>query len=122
MLEHAAIVPAKVAAIDYRSAVRNVGVVVIDHHSATPIRLPIVIAPAIVAKQSQGNADGGKSDSDTYRKTYRRRRYIKASIGRNPPTVDPPGVVVRHVHDFGIYGNNFDQTAVVHHALLGRIS
>ncbi len=81
MFEDAPIVRAEAATIDDRSAVRNIGVVVINHHSAAPVWFPIVIAPAVVSKQSNGNARGeSESNPDAQNDSRRRRRNVKARV------------------------------------------
>src|SRR5260370_3145075 len=47
----------EVVAIDDRSAVRNVGVVVVDHCSAMPVVSPVMPAPPISSKKADAKAD-----------------------------------------------------------------
>ena len=81
MLENTAIVSAKVAAIVYRPAVGNVRIVVVRYDTAAPVWHPGVITPAVVSKQSNRDADGGKSDPETERYSEGWRSHIKACIG-----------------------------------------
>jgi len=81
MLENTAIVSAKVAAIVYRPAVGNVRIVVVRYDTAAPVWRPGVITPAVVSKQSNRDADGGKSDPETERYSEGWRSHIKACIG-----------------------------------------
>jgi hypothetical protein len=67
MFEDTAVVAAKIAMIVYGGAAGNVGGVVIEHGTAAPVRRPTVKAPSVVGKQPDGNADGGKSESQTDR-------------------------------------------------------
>lgn len=122
MFENAAIVAPKVAAIKYRGTARNIGGVVVLDYATAPVRRPVVITPTVVGKQSNGNADRGKSKPHSQGESEGRWRYIKARVGRNPPAVDPPRVIVRDVNEARIYGNNCDEAAAVIHALLRRVS
>jgi hypothetical protein len=65
MLENAAIVAAEMAVIIYRGAPRKIGGVVVEHRTASPVRRPAVESPAVVGKQPNGNANCGKSKSQT---------------------------------------------------------
>jgi hypothetical protein len=87
MLENAAIVAAKMAMVEHGAAARKVGGMVIEDGAAVPVRRPGVETPAVVSKQSDGNAYSGKSESQTYGQAKRRRSYIKAPPGRNPSAV-----------------------------------
>src|ERR1700733_3632845 len=77
-------------------------------------------APAVMSKESDGNADGGKPESETNCQPQRRRCYIKARIGRDPSAVDAPWIVIGHVHHAGIDGSNQDLSAVIINTLLWR--
>src|SRR5580698_4541597 len=118
MLENAAIVAAKVAMVEHRGAARKIGGMVIEHGAAVPVGGPGVETPAVVSKQSDRNADGGKSESQTYGQAKRWRSHIKTTPGRNPSAVYAPRVVVGHVHHGGIHGSNQNLRAIVINALL----
>src|SRR3984885_3526811 len=121
MLEDAAVVAAKIAVIVHAGAARIVGGVIIEHGTAAPIGRPTVKTPSVVGKQPDGNADRGKSKSETDRETHWRWTDVKARVGRNPANaIDAPRIVVGHVHQGGIYRSDQDLAAVVIHTLLRR--
>ncbi len=69
VLEDAAISGAEIAVIDYRSAARNVRVVVVHHYAAVPVGRPGVISPPEVSEETNSDADA-KADGKASAKRH----------------------------------------------------
>jgi len=95
----------EVVAIDDSSAVRNVGVVVVDHPMTMPIASPVMPAPAKSTKEADAEAD---SKSNTRSRQKDPRHGIPAWICDDRLTVDEPRIVRGHVDHFGIGRLNDD--------------
>src|ERR1700730_2233732 len=107
--------PAEVVPIDDRSTVGDIGVVVVDHPVAMPVRSPVTPAPAKASEEtdSKSNAEGdrgaAKKDSG-----YR----IPARISDDRCAVDQPRIVRRHVNHFRIGRLDDDRVALSLYLLL----
>ena len=101
------IVVVEVVAINDRSAVRDVGVVVVDHPMAMPVASPVMPAPTISSEEAdsksnpEGNYGTGKKDSG---------HRIPAWISNDRLAVHEPRIIGRHVHDFRV--GRFDDNCV----------
>ena len=93
------VVAAKVVAIDDRSAVRDIVVVVVEHPVAMPVPSPVVPAPS----KSTEEAD---SKSNTEEKS---RAVIKDSGHRIPTRVGKDRI---SIHEPGIIGRDVDHVRV----------
>src|SRR5712692_10606839 len=91
MVEVAAI---EVVAIDDRSAVRDVGVVVVDHCPAVPVVSPVMPAPPISSEKADSEAD---SNSNPHSGQEDSRHGIPAWICDDRLTIHEPGIIRRHV-------------------------
>src|SRR5260370_21601444 len=89
----------EVVAIDDRSAVRNVGVVVVDRCPAVPVVSPVMPAPPISSKKTDAKAD---SESNPHSgKEYPRHR-IPTGIRDDRLTVREPGIIGMPVDRFRV--------------------
>ncbi len=84
----------EVVAIDDRSAVRDVGVVVVDRCSAVPVVSPVMPAPSISSEKAEPEADS-KSNPRSGQEYPRHR--IPTRIRDDRLTVHEPGVIGRPV-------------------------
>ena len=89
----------EVVAIDDSSAVRDVGVVVVDHAMAVPVASPVMPAPTKSSEEahpeanSKSNPRPGQEDP---------RHGIPAWIGHHRVAIDEPGIIGGHVDHLGI--------------------
>src|SRR6266849_3080169 len=97
----------EVVAIDDRSAVRDVGVVVVDRCSAVPVVSPVMPAPSISSEKAEPEADS-KSNPRSGQEYPRHR--IPTRIRDDRLTVHEPGVIGRHVDHFRV--SRFDDDCV----------
>ena len=117
MVEVAAIkvVAGDVIAIDDRSAVGDIGVVVVDHPMAMPIASPVMPAPTIPSEEtdaesdSKSNPSSGKEDS---------RHGVPTWICDHRLAVNEPGIISRHIDDFGVCWLDNDGVALGRYLLL----
>src|SRR5580658_6273065 len=79
MLEHAAVVSAKIAVIVYRHAVRIVSAVIVKNTAAVPIRPPRAVTPTAVSKEPNRNSYR-EPDSESEHHAARRRQHIIARV------------------------------------------
>src|SRR5438309_485815 len=79
-----------VVAIDDRSAVRDVGVVVVNHCSAVPVVSPVMPAPPISPKKADAKAD---SESNPHSGQEDPRHGIPAWIRDDRLTIHEPRIV-----------------------------
>src|SRR5882672_4756720 len=95
----------EVVAIDDRSAVRNVGIVVVNHPMAVPIASPVMPAPTIPSEETDSETDpcSGKEDP---------RHGIPAWIRDDRLTVDEPRIVRGHIDNVRIGWFNDDRVAL----------
>ena len=93
------IVVIEVVAIDDRSAVRDVGVVVVDHSVAVPVASPVMPAPSKSSEESDAEADS-KSDPDAIEKDSRHR--VPTWIRNDRRSIDEPRIVSRYIDDIRI--------------------
>ena len=105
----------EVVAIDDRSAVGDVGVVVINHPMAMPIASPMMPAPAKSSEETDSEADSksnprsGKEDP---------RHGIPAWICDDRLAIHEPGIICRHVDHLRIGRFNDDCVALSCYLLL----
>ena len=104
----------EVVAIDDRSAVRNVGVVVVDRCSAVPVVSPVMPAPPISSKKTEPEAD---SKSNPRSGQEDPGHGIPAWIRDDRLTVHEPGIIGRHVDHFRV-GRFDDNRAALRRYLL----
>ena len=101
------IVVVEVVAINDGSAVRDVGVVIVDYPVAMPVASPVMPAPTISSEEAdsksnpEGNYGTGKKDSG---------HRIPAWISNDRLAVHEPRIIGRHVHDFRV--GRFDDNCV----------
>jgi len=109
------IVVIEVVAIDDRSTVRDVGVVVVDHSVAVPVASPVMPAPSksseVTNSKSNSEGDRGPSKKDS-------RHGIPAWIWNDRVAVDEPRIIRRHVDHFRIGRFNDDCVALSCYFLL----
>ena len=105
----------EVVAIDDCSAVRDVGVVVIDHPVAVPVASPVMPAPSksseVTNSKSNSEGDRGACKKDS-------RHGIPAWIWNDRVAVDEPRIVRRHVNHFRIGRFDDDGVALSRYFLL----
>jgi hypothetical protein len=97
MVKIAAVV-IEVVAIDDRAAVRNVGIVVVNHPMAVPIASPVMPAPSVAPIEVGAVAH---SEEDHRAVVPGARIGIPAWPSNNRASIDDPGIVGRNVDDFG---------------------
>jgi hypothetical protein len=84
----------EIVAIDDRSAVRDVGVVVVDHAMTMPVASPVMPAPSESSEEADSEADSksnpcsGKEDP---------RHGIPAWVCDDRLAIDEPGIIGRHI-------------------------
>ena len=105
----------EVVAIDDCSAVRDVGVVVVDHSMAMPVASPVMPAPAISSEKSDSEPDS-KSNPRSAQKDSGHR--IPTWICNDRVAVDEPRIVRRHVNHFRIGRFDDDGVALSRYFLL----
>jgi hypothetical protein len=72
VLEHAAVISAKIAVIVNRHAVRIVSAVIVKHTAAVPICPPRAVTPTVVSKEPNRNSHG-EADSESKHQAARGR-------------------------------------------------
>src|SRR6266852_4015011 len=105
----------EVVAIDDRSAVRNVGVVVVDRCSAVPVVSPVMPAPPISSAKAEPEAD---SESNPRSGQEDPGHGIPAWIRDDRLTVHEPGIIGRHVDHFRVGRFNDDCVALSRYLFL----
>src|SRR5216683_7550926 len=105
----------EVVAIDDRSAVRNVGVVVVDRCSAVPVVSPVMPAPPISSEKAEPEAD---SESNPRSGQEDPGHGIPAWIRDDRLTVHEPGIIGRHVDHFRVGRFNDDCVALSRYLFL----
>src|SRR5271154_2698213 len=119
VFERAAIMAAKVAVIDDRYAVRNVGAVVEKYGSAVPGRSPSAETPSETGIHADRNS-GIEGESSCPHDTRRRRQYDKSWVRDKQRAPDFPRIVVGDEDHCRIDGNDLDQTGIDDHTFLRR--
>ena len=105
----------KVAAIDDRSAVRDIRVVVVDYPAAVPVISPVVPAPPKSAEEADAKSKterdcgAGKKDSGNWN---------PAGVGNNRCTVNEPRIIGRHVDHIRVGRFDDDRAALSGYILL----
>ena len=105
----------KVAAIDDRSAVRDIRVVVVDYPAAVPVISPVVPAPPKSAEEADAKSKterdcgAGKKDSGNWN---------PAGVGNNRCSVNEPRIIGRHVDHIGVCRFDDDRVALSGYILL----
>src|SRR6266850_2475532 len=84
----------KIVTIDDRSAVRDVGVVVVDHSVAMPVASPVMPAPAVPSEKSDSEAD---SKSNPYSAQKDPRHGIPTRVCNDRVAVHEPRIVRGHI-------------------------
>jgi len=84
----------EVVAIDDRSAVRNVGVVVVDCCPAMPVVSPVVPAPSISTKKANSEAD---SKSNPHSAQEDPRHGVPTRVCNDRIAVHEPRIVRGHI-------------------------
>src|SRR5216684_1448131 len=93
------VVVAEIVAINDRSAVGDVGVVVVNHPMAMPVASPVMPAPAISSEEtdtepnSKSNPRSGEEDS---------RHGVPARIRDDRLAIHEPGIICRYIDDLRI--------------------
>jgi len=105
----------EIVAIDDRSAVRDVGVVVVNHRMAMPVASPMVPAPAKSSEEADSEAD---SKSNPRSSQEDPRHGIPARIGDDRLAVHKPGIIGRHVDHLRIGWLDDDSVALSCYLLL----
>ena len=105
----------KVVAVDDRSAVGDVGVVVVDHTVAMPVASPVMPAPTISSEKAHAETDSesnpGSGEEDP-------GHGIPAWICDDRLAVYEPGVIGGHVDHLGVSGLDDDCVALRCYLLL----
>ena len=87
--------PVEVVAIDDRSTVGDIGVVIVDHPMAVPVPSPVIPAPP----ESSEEADSKSSAEEKSRAVVKdSRNRIPTWVSDNGIAVYEPGIIGRHVH------------------------
>ncbi len=97
----------EVVAIDDRSTVRDVGVVVVDHPMAMPVASPVMPAPPKSSEEADPEAD---SKSNPRSGQEDPRHGIPAWIGDDRLAIHEPRIIGRYVDDLRI--GRFDNDCV----------
>ncbi len=106
---------AEVVAIDDRSAVRDIGVVVVDHRMPVPVASPVMPAPPISSEE----ADAEANSKPNPRSRQEDPRYgIPAWICDDRLAIHEPGIIGRHVDHLRIGRFDDDRVALSRHFLL----
>jgi hypothetical protein len=117
MFEHASVVSAKIAVIDDRHAVRDVGAVIEEHRASAPGWRPCAETPPEAGVDTNRNSRvKGKAGSPN--DTGRRGQHNEARIGDKQRPPDLPRVVIRNANHDRIDRHNLDHAGVYHHTLL----
>jgi len=99
------IVVVEVVAINDGSAVRDVGVVIVDYPVAMPVASPVMPAPTISSEETDAEPDS-KSDPCSSKEDSRHR--VPAWICDDRRTVYEPRIIGRHIDHFRIGRFNDD--------------
>src|SRR5712664_3117223 len=99
------VVAGDVVAINDRSAMGDVGVVVVDHAMAMPVASPVMPAPTIFSEETDAEPDS-KSDPRSSKEDSRHR--VPAWICDDRRTVYEPRIIGRHIDHFRIGRFNDD--------------
>src|SRR6267378_2557648 len=99
------VVAGDVVAIDDRSAMGDVGVVVVDHAMAMPIASPVMPAPTISSEETDAEPDS-KSDPRSSKEDSRNR--VPAWICDDRLIVYEPRIIGRHIDHFRVGRFNDD--------------
>ena len=105
----------KVVAIDDRSAVGDIRVVVVDYPVAMPIASPVMPAPTIPSEETDAEPDS-KSDPRSGKEDSRHR--VPARIGDDRLAIHEPGIIGRHVDHLRIGRFNDDGVRLSRYLLL----
>ena len=97
----------EVVAIDDRSAVGDVGVVVVDHPMAMPVASPVVPAPTISSEETDAEPDS-KSNPRSGKEDARHR--VPARICDDGLAIHEPGIIRGHIDDLRI--GRFDDDCI----------
>jgi len=117
MFEGAGFMSAKIAMIDNRRAVGNVGSTTKQHAATAPARAPRMETPSKAAKDPKSDSHS-EANSESQRESYRRHHRIKARVGGKQPAPDAPRIVIGNVNQSRIDRHNIDHAGVYNHALL----
>ena len=109
------VVVTEVVAIDDRSAVGDVGVVVVDHGMAVPVASPVMPAPTISAEETDAEPE---SKSNARPSQENPRHWIPAWICDDRVAIHQPGIIGRHVDDLRIGWFDDDGVALGRYVLL----
>ena len=109
------VVAGDVVAIDDRSAVGDVGVVVVNHPMAMPVASPRMPAPTIPSEETDSESD---SKSDTRSGKEDSRHGVPAGICDDRLTVHEPGIISRYIDDLGVCWFDDDGAALARYLLL----
>jgi len=105
----------EVVAIDDRSAVGDVGVVVVDHPMAMPVASPVIPAPPKSSEEAdskpntEGNCGAGKKDSG---------HRNPARVGDDRYPIHEPRIIGRHVDHVRVGRLDDDRVALSCYAFL----
>src|SRR5437667_2549051 len=105
----------EVVAIDDRPAVRNVGVVVVDHCSAVPVVSPVMPAPPVSSKKTDAKADSESNPRSRQEDSWHR---IPTRIRDARLTVHEPETIGSHINHLRIGRLNNDCVALRCYLLL----
>src|SRR6266850_4821817 len=106
---------AEIVAIDERVAMRDVGIVVVDHAPVVPVVSPVVPTPAKSAEVADAKA---VAEIDTRLAEVESRERIPTRIDPYRSSVHDPRIVLRHVNHFGVHRLNDDGGALGRNGLL----
>src|SRR4030088_203159 len=109
------IVVTEIVVVDDRSAVGDVGIVVVYRPAAVPVVAPVVPAPSISSEKAHPESDS-KSNSRSCEENP--RHGIPAWIGHDRLAIDQPGVISRNVDHLGIRRLNDHRAALSRYLLL----
>ena len=104
-----------VVVIDDRSAVGDVGVVVVEHPMAAPVASPVAPTPPKSSEETDPEAD---SESNPYSAQEDARHGIPAWIRDDRRAVHKPGIIGRDVDRLRIGGFDDDGLALIRYLLL----
>ena len=105
----------EIVAIDDRSAVRDVGVVVVNHPMATPVASPVMPAPPKAPEEADPEAD---SKSNPRSGNENSRHGIPPWICDDRLAIHKPRIIGRHVDHLRIGWFNDDRVALSCYLLL----
>src|SRR5712692_4673016 len=105
----------EVVAIDDRSAVGDIGVVVVNHRSAMPVVFPVIPAPPKSSEESDSKSNT-EGDCRASKKDSRHRNPARVGDGRCP--VHEPRIIGRHVDHIRVGRLDDDRVALSRYLLL----